>query len=352
VKWGASRQDVHTYYRVDHPSFAELERLECFGEGGTLDESQFTALRLSASLPVRDYPDIGNDLVRVYLEVEDEDGETYRQALATVVPTMPSQDVTSGGVTGTLTGYSTLYYASVRCTREALTIPAGTVAISYATSLLLECSIPVLADASSATLNTAKTYDPLTSYLDIVNDLAAFAGFAGVTVDGMGNALLRRYVDPSKRSPAYVMQSAASSPADGVVFGPLVTHELDTFAAPNAYTVISSPADGAPLSSTATLPDAHPLSYASRGYWVDDGETVSDIADQQALDTLAARRLSDKVSAVESIEIEHLWVPYNIGDVVEVDYPEAGESWIMTAATRTTTLGVGSKCQTRLRRFV
>lgn len=352
MKWGASRTDAHSYYRVDYPTYVELERLDCFGDGGTLDESQFTALRLSASLPVRDYPELGNDLVRIYLDVEDEDGATYHTPLATIVPTMPTQDVSSGGVTGTLTGYSTLYYASVRKTREALTIPAGTVAVSYATALLASCSIPVLADASSATLNVAKTYDPLTSYLDIVNDLATFAGFAAVTVDGMGNALLRRYVDPSRRSPAYVMESAASSPADGVVFAPLVTHELDTFAAPNAYTVVSSPADAAPLTATAILPASHPLSYDSRGYWVDDGETVSDIADQDALDTLAQRRLADKVSAVESIELSHLWVPYAIGDVVAVSYPEASASWTFTAATRTTTLGPGTKCDARLRRFV
>ena len=352
MRWGASREDVHSYYRVDFPTFTELEKMDCFSEGGTLDESQFTALRVSASLPVRDYPDIGNDLVRVYLDVEDEDGNTYHTPLATIVPTMPSQDVTSGGVVGTLTGYSTLYYASVRKTRDALTIPAGTVAISYAASLLTSCSIPVLADLSTATLNVAKTYDPLTSYLEIVNDLASFAGFAGVTVDGMGNALLRKYVDPSRRSPAYIMQSAAGSPADGVVFGPLVTHELDTFAAPNAYTCVSSPADGSPLTSTAVLDASHPLSYANRGYWVDDGETVSDIADQDALDTLAARRLADAVSAVESITIEHLWVPYSIGDVVVVDYPEASSSWTFTAVTRSCTLAPGTKCSTRLRRFV
>lgn len=352
MRWGASRKDEHSYYRVDYPSFAELERMDCIGEGGSIDESQFTALRVSASLPVRDYPEIGNDLIRVYLDVEDEDGNTYHTPLATIVPTMPTQEVSSGGVTGTLTGYSTLYFASVRKTREALTIPAGTVAISYASSLLTSCNIPVLADLSTAALNTAKTYDPLTSYLDIVNDLASFAGFAAVTVDGMGNALLRKYVDPSKRSAAYSMESAASSPADGVVFGPIVEHELDTFAAPNAFTCVSSPADGSPLTSTAVLAADHPLSYANRGYWVDDGETVSDIADQAALDTLAVRRLADAVAAVESIYIEHLWVPFSIGDTVSVNYPEASSSWSFTAVTRSLALAPGTKCSTRLRRFV
>lgn len=352
MRWGASREDEHSYYRVDYPTFNELERMDCFGAGGTIDESQFTALRVSASLPVRDYPDIGNDLVRVYLDVTDEDGNVYHTPIATIVPTMPAQEVSVGGVTGSLTGYSTLYFPSVRKTHSALTIPAGTVAISYAVSLLTSCSVPVLADASAATLNSAKTYDALTSYLEIVNDLCAFAGFASATVDGMGNVLLRKYVDPSKRSPAYVMASAASNPSDGVVFGPLVEHELDTFACPNAYTCISSPADGTALSSTAYLPASHPLSYASRGYYVDDGETVSDIADQTALDVLAERRLADKVSAVESIYINHLWVPFDIGDVVKVDYPEAGQSWQFSAVTRSMTLAPGTKCSTRLRRFV
>lgn len=348
MEWGSSRTDSHEYYRVSFPEFAELERLSCFGDGGTIDQSQFTALRVSASLPVTNYPFIDNDLVRIYAVVTDEAGNTHREALATLIPTYPAQDITAQGDTGTITLYSVLYLASVRKTLAPYVIPAGTPAISHAAYLLTQCGVPVIADASAAALAVDKVYDPLTTYLDIVNDLCDFAGFGAVTVDGMGNALLKQYVNPNTQAPAVVMTSG-----DGCVFAPVVSHELDTFSIPNRYTVVSSPAEGASLSVTAINDDPGSIvSTVSRGYYVDAGETVSDIADATALAALALRRLADATSAVESIEISHVWLPFDLGDVVLVDYEHAGERWQFTACTRSITLGRGTMCKTRLRRFV
>jgi hypothetical protein len=297
---------------------------------------------------VTNYPEIGNDLIRVYVKITDESGEVYRAPLATLIPTYPAQDVTIYGDTGTLTLYSTLYLASVRMTVAPYVIPAGTVAINHAAYLLTQCGIPVTADASAAALAVDKVYDPLTPYLDIVNDLCAFAGFSAASVDGYGNAVLRQYVNPNTQSPAVTMTSGA-----GCVFSPTVSHELDTFAVPNRYTVVSSSAEEAPLSVTAINDDpTSAVSYTARGYYVDAGETVSDIADVSALEALALRRLADATSAVESVEIEHVYQPFELGDVVTVDYVEAGKRWTFTACNRSMTLGRGTMCKTRLRRFV
>ena len=353
MKWGNSRTDVHTYFRVRLSDFAELEQLDCFGDGGTIDESQFTALRVSGSLPVTNFPSIGNDMVRIYVTVTDEDGQQYTAPLATLIPTYPEQEITSGGDSGTLTLYSTLYLASVRKTTGVFTIPAGEVAITWAAALLATCGIPVIADASAATLNVAKTYDPLTDYLSIVNDLCAFAGFAACTVDGYGNAILHEYRNPAEKSPAVTMQDGVDGYGDGCGFAPTVKHELDTFAIPNRYTVVSSSAEDAPMTATAVNADpSSAVSTVSRGYIVDGGETVSDIADATALQSLAERRLADATSAVESITITHLWQPFDIGDVVRIIYDSANESWTFAACNRTIHLMRGTQCDTRLRRFI
>ena len=191
-----------------------------------------------------------------------------------------------------------------------------------------------------------RTYEGLTTYLTIINDLCEFAGFESANVDGMGNVLLRTYVLPSKRSPIFSLQDG-----EGCEYRGGVGYQLETWGVPNAYTCISSPADGTPMSATVTNDDPDSItSTVSRGYVVDGGEIVSDIEDSDALLALAERRLADATSKVESIELEHLWMPYRVGDVLRITL--GLESWTMATVSRTTNLVAGTICETRLRRFV
>lgn len=346
MRWGGSRVTRIEYRRVDFPTFAVLEPLTCFGDGGQLTESLFTSLRVSGQLPFRSLPDLGNDMVRIFITVEDADGATHSEALATMFPTSPKRTKTLRGDVGSVDLYSTLYLLQARKTREPLTLPAGTVAVSYASSLAVTCGLPVVADASAAALNVAKSYDALTSYLEIVNDLLEFAGFAGATVDGMGNVVMRKYVNPSKLAPTYEWTDGAEC-----VYQEGVEYEYDTWGAPNAYTCISSPADGAPLVATATNDDpGSAISTVTRGYVVDAGETVSDIEDAAALAALAERRLADATSNVESITIRHLWAPFDLGAVLRIT--QGVESWQMASCSRETELRPAGACTTRLRRFL
>ena len=347
MRWDASRKTWTEFYRVDFPGFGEHERLYCFDDTGRIDESIFSRLRVSGSLGHHDMPDLGNSLIRIRLFIEDEDGEVYSKDVATMLPTTPAKTINQSGESGSVELYSMLYILDAKKTRSFLTIPAGTVAVRYAKAMIESIGLNVIADDSIATLSVDKTYDALTSYLDIINDLMDFAGYSAADVDGRGNVLLRKYTDPSKRSPVMTLRSG-----DGCVFAPDIAYEFDTFGVPNAYTVVLSSAEGVSTSYTVenhNLDSA--LSIESRGYVVDDGDTVSDIADDEALFSLAARRLMDASSKVESIEVDHLWMDFDNGDTVIIDYPEAGGRWEMSACSRSIALKHG-KCKTRFRRFL
>ena len=361
MRWGASRTDSLEYYKVSWPDFGEMERLECFEDGGKLDLSLGTTLKVSGQLPYIDLPDLGNSLVRIYATMTDEDGEVYRTPLATMLPTSPNKDLSLKGTSGDVDLYSVLYLLQARKTRDVLTVPKGQNIIGYVTYLITSVGLPFLVNKeSAATLNNDRTYDALTSYLEIINDLLDVAGFSSANVDGMGNVLISQYVSPSRLASSMTLRSGQYA-----VFAPTISYELDMFEVPNAYTCVYSSAESErPLSETVENRNpASSLSIPARGYIVDDGETISELGGieeddpdfetkaRALLHDTAERRLMDASSKVESITITHLWVPFELGDNVTIEYSGVG-AWTMNAYSKSIELGVGLKCATRLRRFI
>lgn len=361
MRWGASRSDTLEYYRVSWPDFGEMERLFCFEDGGKLDFSLGTTLKVSGQLPYIDMPDLGNSLIRIYAKTVDEDGEKHSEPLATMIPTSPNKDLSLKGTSGDVDLYSVLYLLQARKTRDVLTVPKGQNIIGYVTYLIVSVGLPYLVTKeSAATLNNDRTYDALTSYLEIINDLLDVAGYSSANVDGNGQVLVSPYVSPSKLAPAMTLKSGQYA-----VFSPVVSYELDMFEVPNAYTCVYSAAESErPLSETVENhnPDSA-LSIESRGYVVDDGEIISELGGieeddpdfetkaRAILHDTAERRLMDASSKVESITITHLWVPFKIGENVTIEYSGVG-TWTMNAYSKSIELGVGLKCATRLRRFI
>jgi hypothetical protein len=207
--------------------------------------------------------------------------------------------------------------------------------------------LKVIADPSNALLLCPRVLDGGLSYLEVINDLLLFAAFRSLGVDGMGNAIMRAYQDPSALAPSVAWRSGVGS-----TFAPSVSHTLDTFDVPNRLQVTCSRPDLPPLVAVAVNDDpGNRFSTVSRGEVIDAlPEEVDDITSQAALDDLAKARLSAKTAAVESISVTHSYEPFELDDCCLLDYGDLVFKGVIVSSE--TVLAPGMLTDTRIRRFV
>ena len=106
---------------------------------------------------------------------------------------------------------------------------------------------------------------------------------------------------------------------------------------------------------TSTVINSDPLSRYStvaRGREVGTSDTINDIDSQAALDVLAARKLAEKTSAVESVEVSHPYIPFALGVAIALDYTSHSLSFEGTSVRKAINLVVGAPVNTRLRKFI
>ncbi|MCL1846957.1 MAG: hypothetical protein FWF91_03210 [Coriobacteriia bacterium] len=353
MDWRYSRKTTFRYMLTERTTLRDVEELYCFEDGGEIEENDLSAIKAAGSLPYVYPPKIGNDYLRVY-SVHEQKGETLEVLHGTFIASTPSSELNRGVTRGSLKMYSLLQIVQDIGITKPLSIPKNTVAISFASSLLAGIGteqtgrLAVMADASSAKLKSTWTYDAGTSYLEIVNDLASFAGFAPVGIDAFGVIRLFAYTDPTLRAPSVVLRDDEG----GCSFAPAVTHELDYFSVPNIVVVILSNDEEGTV-ATARNDDALSVySTVSRGREIVHTETVSDIEGQAALDAYAARRLAELSSSVESVEVTHRWMPYATGEGALLSYSEAGFEMGGTIVEKRYVLTPSMPTTMRLRRFI
>jgi len=173
-------------------------------------------------------------------------------------------------------------------------------------------------------VTSALTWDVGTTRLRIINDLLDAAGYFSLWVDGWGHFRATPYTEPSSRAPRFSLMAPFEVGANSLWL-PDWTRDRDIYAVPNRVVAISQ-GDGetAALTSTATNEDPDsPYSEPSRGRWITTVETGVEALDQAALDTYAARRLSQLTSVTTTLEVKHALLPgLNVNDVVNVVHPE------------------------------
>ena len=336
----------YRYVRVDRGTFTELSELDSFLDGGSIEENALTQIKATGGVPFMSVPDIGNDLLRVYADIAS-DGGQVSHPLGTFVVSTPSASLVGGISKGKADLYSVLQIPLEQAMAQPLTLMPGTALVAKAAALLQGLGLNVVADQSGAVTSGVRNYPSGTSYLEAVNDMLEAAGFSSAAVDAYGSVLLTRYADPASLSPAVVLRDGHDC-----TFAPEVRYEFDAFNVPNQVIARMSN-DEVTMTAVATNSDpGNRYSTVSRGRIVTHVEEVSDIGSQPELQALAQRVLSDKTSAVESMEVRHLYVPFAIGSAVLLDYSEAGASFLGTSVKRTVRLSPGMPCTTRLRRFV
>ena len=351
MDWFSSsrRQDKLRYVRVDWDSRKEIEELDGILTG-EIERNDLTSIKSSGSLNYVDEPDIGRDFLRIYSDsYQPQTGERVSVAHGTYLVSTPSSTYRGAIEEGTADLYSVLQVLAEDAVEEVLCLPAGTVAVSAAAQLITGAKLPVVASANAASLNADAIWDAGTTKLEIINWLMAFAGFSSAQVDGYGNVRLAPYSDPTNKTPVF-----AFTDDDQCVFKSGIVREYDIFNTANVITVVCSNSETGDMTATAINDDPlSAFSTVSRGRRIVRCETISDVDNQEALQVKADSLLVSETAAVESFEIEHVFVPLEMGDIINLEYNAAGLSRSGLAAVRQTMqLRPGMECKTRFRRFV
>ncbi len=347
IDWTLSgRTTSMRYVRVSWPDMGELGEIKGV-TGCTIEENSLSALKVSGTLDYADMDDIGDDMIRIYSDSE-AGGKRETVCHATLFATTPESTWSGESRTGAADMYSVLWVMQQGGPEGTYTVEAGQNAVSVAAKIARDCNLAVVATASDKTVATSHTWDDGASWLEIANWLLDFAGFGSATVDAFGNVIMAPYVDPGEKAVAWTFSDTVSGVSDSEI-----SHEYDTYCVPNVVRAVCSNADGDPMVAVAINDDPeNPYSTVRRKKRIVRTETLSDIADQAALEAKARELLLSGMSVVEKIEIGHSWACFNIGDAVQIDYWKSGKVMKMAAVARTCKMTPDLDCTTTVRRFV
>lgn len=346
----ASRVTSVRYVRVSFPGLEETGEVRGV-TGCVIEESQETALKVTGSLSYEGETGLDgmDDMVRVY-STSEADGGSETTCHATLMVSMPSSESSGGSTTGTADLVSVLGVLSGALTQDALTLPAGGATVAFARGVVTGAGLECVSDESSHVAGTSHTWDVGTPLLDVVNDCMGWAGFGSATVDGYGTVLLRRYADPSERALAATLSDEGAG--DGFVIGARrVAREHDPASVPNVSTVVLSSYDEEPQSATVRNDDpSSPFSTVARGREIGLLTEIDEVSGTLA--DRALRALRDAMRVTDRYEVDALWYPLAIGDVVRVDYGREGIHADCALIGRRTTMTPLLRTSLTLRRTV
>ena len=194
--WSKPFTSGYHFARVSRETGYEVGNVDGIKDGGSITRNVDTSSYESGSFSYVGPLDIGNDLVRPYLDATFDDGSTESVPLGTFVVSMPSSDVSGAYSEGKADMYGRLYeVASARFT-EPLRIAKGSNAVDVARMILEDAGLEVIADESGYTLSQdwavghGSSNNDNDTMLGAVNELLGLAGFSSAKTDEYGRVLL------------------------------------------------------------------------------------------------------------------------------------------------------------------
>lgn len=342
------RLDTFRYVRVSWPGFAETEDISASVRSCIYTHNRLADLAMSGSLDMVGALDIGDDMVRCY-STSTLGGETVETCHFTMLAGADTTTFSAATGTTSVDLYGVLKVLQDELTDETLTIAAGTEPVGKAAAICKARSLPVSAAPHAGTLTGALVFDPGTSYLSVVNSLLGAAGYAAASQDAYGNVVMAPYEDASGKAASCKVSEAGGD----LLCSPDVTRGRSWSDVCNVVTLTGSDADGNPLRAQARNDDAaSKWSTKTRGRVVSRYEEVSDATTQAALETKAANYLREETMKVETVELQHFWRPFSVGDAIEVDLPGYGVQATYSTTSRKVSMTPGMRCTTSARRYV
>jgi hypothetical protein len=326
------------FVRVDYTTRLELEELTTIKPGGDITRTMVD-LKVSGTLSAVAPPALGDDLIRVYYDVVDIDGNEESVVLGTMHAVKAGARYTEAAESADLTLLSALLTLQGAKLLASLTLPAATVAATYAEGICTTLGLPYVSAPSTRALTVAMSFDAGTSYLAIVNALLDFAGFWSAQVDNDGRVVFEAYESPMDRAPVYEFIEGANC-----VYLPDVSVQSDAYNVPNVVVLTASNAAGAISGSYENDDASSPYSTANRRE-IALVETVSDAVDAADLNARAYRRWLEATGAAETLTVSHAYLPnVAVGDVVLFAWTKHGIS--MRATVQSQGIALNAACMT------
>ena len=347
----SGRKTEIKYIRVSFPDFVEHEVIGNI-TAGKLTENQETSLKVGGTLTFEGAANLGlDDMVRIY-SVNDCEGEHETICHATMAVALPSVSLSETNRTGDAQLYSVLKFMQDRLSGDMTVLSAGQNVVDFAKSLIKDCHLAAIADASDYLARTDHVWDAGTDYLSIVNDCLDIAGFNAATVDGYGNVVLHRFQDVSSRKPVATLSDTQSG--DGFIIGGReIKNEHDKSSIPNVSYVVITPAeqDATPLVGIARNDDAYsPYSTTNRGREITIRSEYSELSERP--EAKALQLLKNAMRVLDKYELQMLFYPLNLGDVVSIEYERLGIEAQAALVKRELTLNHQLVCSCLFRRSV
>ena len=253
----------------------------------------------------------------------------------------------SGVVMRDVVAYDRLRVLARQRAVQRYALAAGTVVTSAVSTLI--GTLPKITTPSSATLPTAREWEPGTAYLTIVNDLLDAINYESLSFDEDGRALVQPYRDPQTRAEEYVY----ADDQHGLIV-PDAEQELDLSDVHNQWVMVVSEPDRDPISSVYTNNDPGSITSTVRlGYTATDFRTEVEAVDQPTLDA-KVRRLAFEASQVyEAIPFNTALMPIHSGnDVYRITYGPLAINTKYTEQSWSMDLEPGGIMRHRARRVV
>lgn len=343
------REDEFQYWQVSRNDLEREVGLLGGITGGSLEWNDLSDVKASGSLDYIEKPDIGNDLLRVVSVSTDlTTGEFERVVHGTYLVSTPSSTYRGAIEEGTTDLYSVLQVLAEDYFEEPFVLGAGATVVTAAANIVVSAGLPVVASPSDVQIAGDIVFDSDDSKLEIVNSLLEMAGFASADCDGYGRVLFRP-CGGDLQAPRWSLADDATC-----LFRSGITHEFDVFSVPNVVVVgckSSGEDDVAPGIAVNDDPGS-PFSTVSRGRRIVLHETVSNVADHDALQAKAERTLLEKMALADDYEVAHSYIPLNMGEVCALRYDKAGVRCDnLVAVRRNMKLRPGMECATHFRRY-
>ena len=348
---GNRHNERYTYTRVGWDNWAEHENYPYITEG-TLEYSASSDLKVTGSFTFEgnELPNT-NDLLRVYYDFDDDNGEHAHIALATLFTAyadLEHADTVRGIKSkGTLDGSSMLRALEQKIYGAPYTITANTNAIYKAVTLIKSLGLNVDYTPDITVLASDHTFDAGASYLEMVNWLCSTAGYSPATPDAYGTIQLQPYTDTLNQAPAAVFTND-----DNSIMYPEISVANDWANTPNVVKLFYN-TDQACIIAEARNESGSRASLDARGgreqtYYEDTSELPDNANKLTSLLDLAESKLRELSCDIEYVTISHAYIPLKIYDLVQVNY--ATMSWSGTLDNLNITLAPSTKCQSKIKR--
>lgn len=345
--------------RVDRHTGHETGVMPGVVRGGSITRNQDTDVTETATLDLIDTGAADADLLRVWADLDYEDGTGESVALGTFLADGPKREVAGGGADPKpLNLYGRLRELADDQFPQPVALQAGDDPLAFIEETVREAGLDIAAHPDSdyrmgSTWTFGMDDTAQKSKLAAVNELLTLMGWNTARTDPMGRVTLTPYTRPADRAPAWAFREGPDSR-----FLRSMTDETDWFDTKNQIIVIYSDQDRDIRGVAVDDDPGSEFSTVSRGRAISATYTYQDIPEgmndkdaQTMADAKAAELLATAQAVIRRVTLTHILAPVTIGDVITLDYPTGGIRGDFAIRTQKITLTAGLPVECEARSF-